>query len=71
MTMTDNKSAVMAQPALVWKQMYCSACRGKLMRVAVVTGSTVAGEDRCHHSVIDDDGKRRTCKVVTRVVLTG
>ena len=69
--MTDQTAVMAPPPALVWKQMYCSACRGKLMRVAVVAGSTVAGEDRCHHSVVDEDGKRRTCKVVTRVILTG
>lgn len=50
-----------------WRQMFCSACGGKLARVALQPGSYV--EDRCHHSVVVD-GKRRTCGARTRTSFT-
>lgn len=55
----------MEAPAVVFRQMYCAVCRGKLARVSLVPGAYA--EDRCHHSVVDADGKRRTCGHVTRV----
>lgn len=65
---TDRAQTVNSAP-VTFTQMYCAACRGKLGRVyAPVPG--IVFEDRCHHSVVGDDGRRRTCGYVTRMTPT-
>ena len=64
---SDRLQTVNSAP-VTFVQMYCGACRGKLARVSLSPGACV--EDRCHHSVIDADDKRRTCGHVTRLTPT-
>ena len=64
---TDRPQTVNSAP-VTFVQMYCGACRGKLARVSLTPGACV--EDRCHHSIVGDDGRRRTCGHVTRLTPT-
>lgn len=61
---TDERVRTITTPAVVYQQLYCAKCKGKLCRVSLVPGAYA--EDRCHHTIIDETGKRRTCGWETR-----